>query len=356
MARIAAIAIAALFSHTAFAQPAEPPPEIEMEPAPATPPAPTPTKDPKEAKKWLAAAQTLVQKGLYYQSHNKPDDAKQQFTNAVTAYQKAIEAGDDVNVYFELAAVDEKLEKVDEAVKHLRVVTQAQTGVRPDVAKKAAAKLDELSAKVGVVTLVVTPDNTSITLGGAELGKSPLTAPLVLMPGTYTLAFAADGFQPKEAEIVVEAGSESERKIDLEPVKVIVEPARPVGPDEAPPPTTGPDKLPLYIGVGAAGAGVLGVTIFGIAAVVEHGTFVGKSTNKADRSDAQSNGKTFAVLADVSLGITVAAAGFTAYWYYKYKKAADKTEDHPATVGRAKIDVIPWVQSQGGGLGLAGSF
>jgi hypothetical protein len=46
------------------------------------------------------------------------------------------------------------------------------------------------------VTLAVSPEGALISLAGTELGKAPLAEPLILMPGTYTLSFQADGFQP----------------------------------------------------------------------------------------------------------------------------------------------------------------
>lgn len=380
--RIALVGMAALaalvLSGGAFAQPADPGGDIEMEPeqtgsgsagghAPegttstAAPPA-SPVKDPKDpklAKKWFAAGQQLMQKGSLFAAKNRFEEAKAQFENAVTAYQKALSAGDDVNVYFDLASAKEKLGKLDEAVKYLRLVVNAKPGARPDVVKKATARLEDLSTKVGLVTLTVTPAGSSITLGGAELGVAPLPEPLVLMPGTYTLSFQADGFQPKEAEIKIEPGSETERAIALDPVQVIVEPARPVMPDESllddkPKP---PSALPLYVGAGVTCAGILGAGIFGILAVGQHSTFTAASTSKLDREDARINGRRFALITDLSLGTTVVAAGFTAYWYfYKYRRAPPKPEDrHPPPV-EAKLDVVPWVQSQSGGVTIAGRF
>lgn len=372
--RIALVTIAAILaaamSGGAVAQPKEPGGEIEMgsaatgsaasgTPSAGSPPA-GPVKDPKVAKKWLAAAQQLAQKGSYLAAKNRPEEAKAQLENAVTAYQKALEAGDDPNVYLELANVEDKLGKLDDAVKHLRRVAAAKAGVRPDVLKKATARLDELSAKVGLVTLTVTPAGSSITLGGAELGTSPLPEPLVLMPGTYTLSFQADGFQPREAEIKIEAGSEAERTIELEPVKVIVEPVKPLVVDAAAQQADrprAPSKLPLYVGAGATGAGVLGASLFGILAVGQHATFTGGSTSKLDRADARANGQRFALISDLSLGTAVVAAGFTAYWYfYKYKRSPKKSEErHPPQV-ETKLDVVPWVQSQSGGVTIAGWF
>lgn len=393
--RIAPVTIAALaavvISGGASAQPKDPGGGIEMEagsaaagaPTEATPPA-APVKDPKIARKWLAAAQQLMQKAGYLAAKNRPDEAKAQLENAVTAYQKAIEAGDDVNLYFDLANAEDKLGKIDDAVKYLRIVA-TRPGVRPDVVKKAAAKLEDLSAKVGLVTLSVTPAGSSITLGGTELGTSPLPGSLVLMPGTYTLSFQADGFQPKEAEIKIEPGSETERSIALEPVKVIVAPVEPAVSDDAiqgdnPKP---PSKLPLYLGAGVTGAGVLGAGIFGILAISQHSTFTGASTSRLDRADARTNGQRFALITDLSLGTAAVAAGFTAYWYYyKYKQRPEKPEErhpppvdptgeNPGPTGKAvggptarasaslietKLEVVPWVQSQSGGVTIAGWF
>src|SRR4051812_16223205 len=105
LAALAALA-AGVAPGRAAAQPKDAPPsdppkdavEIEMAPEPPTAPtAPTaPTgKDPKLAKKWLAAGQQLMQKGSNLASRKRPDDARPQFENAVTAFQKAIDAGDD---------------------------------------------------------------------------------------------------------------------------------------------------------------------------------------------------------------------------------------------------------------------
>lgn len=305
----------------------------------------TAVKDPKVARKWLATGQLAMQKGSYFASHSRPDDAKSQFESAVIAYEKAIEAGDDVAVYVDLAGAEERLGRLGDAVKHVRVVVRA-AGVRPEIARRAASKLDALLARVGLVTLRVQPAGTSITLGGAELGTSPLPEPLVLLPGTYTLSFQAGGFQPKEAELKVEPGSETERTIALEAVKVIVEP---VGPpvDEPPPAGARAPRMPLYVAGGVAGAAVLGAGVFGALAMREHATFTRATTSTQGREDARTRGQRDALITDLSVATAVVATGFTVYWYvYRYKRAANP----------AKLDVVPWVQPQSGGATLAGRF
>ena len=90
-------------------------------------------KDPKLAKNWLAGRRSkLVQKGDALARRKKPDEAKAKYENAVTAYEKSIEAGDDLGVYSDLAAVEEKLGKLDRAATHYRA---RQPGARPACAR-----------------------------------------------------------------------------------------------------------------------------------------------------------------------------------------------------------------------------
>jgi hypothetical protein len=330
-----------------------------------------PTKDPRLARKWLAAAQQLMQRGSYLAARNRPDAARSQFENAVTAYHKAIEVADDPNLYFDLANAEDKLGKPCDAVKHLRLVIRTNAGVRPEVIKKATARLDDLAARVGVVTLIVKPAGASVTLGGTELGTAPLGEPLVLLPGTYALSFQAEGFQPREAEIQIEAGTEVERAIELERVKLIIAPVAPVAPI-APIRDAGwqddresPQKLPLYLGAAVTGAAVINATIFGVLALRQHATFTAGSTAKLDREDARTNGTRFALVSDVSLGAAVIAAGFTATWYftrYQESRKLSRSPRPPRSDGRrpptveTKLDVVPWVQPQSGGAAIAGWF
>jgi hypothetical protein len=401
----AVLAVPLVLAALAAPAAAQSPDDIEMDPEPATPPAkpaPTPAKppapdaakppapdaakppddgsapaapaapvvkDPKVAKKWLATAQQLVQKGDWSTRAKRPADAKISYENAVTAFEKSIAAGDDLNTYALLADAEEKLGQIDRAARHYRLVVKAQAGIRPDVLKKATARFDDLATKVGVVTLIVKPDGATVSLAGTELGKAPLAEPLVLVPGTYTVALQAEGFQPREAELTVEAGSEAERTIELEAVKIIVRAPIPsdfVEPPPPPPPP--PSRLPLYVGGGAAVALLGAAVVTGILAVGQHGTYTSGDATAIERDDAKFNGKRLALVSDITLAGGLVAGGFTAYWYFlKYRPAQrNLTEQPPATVQRgvrqqdgaqsAKIDLVPWVQSTASGLTVVGVF
>ncbi len=325
-------------------------------PGPAVPP--TPTVDRRAARTWLGTAQRLMQQASYLSARGRSDEARVQLDQAVTAFLRSLAAEDNPNVRFELALASARLGKLDEAVKQLRLVVAAPGGTRPDVARKAPVKLAELRAKVGVVTLRVAPAGASVTLGGVELGTAPLREPLVLMPGTYTLSFLAEGFQPTEAEIIVEPGGELTQAIELDAIRVVVEPVQPLPVAVVPAqPARRRSKLPLVIGASLTGLGAVGATVFGVLALGEHATFTDETTSGAARDDARDRGKRFALTADVATGAAVVAAVFTATWYVvKYRQHPEKREARPAPSVAAKLDVVPWVQPQSGGVTIAGWF
>ncbi len=333
-----------------------PPPAPTPTPTPPTPtgtspadtPPAAPVKDPKVAKRWLQAAQELVKRGDALTKEGKPDDAKPEYTNAVTAYQKAIDAGEDNNVAFALAQAEDKAGMLVEERQQLKAIAAA-TGIKPDIAKKAAAMLDAVSGKLGVITLNIKPDGTSVTINGNTVGTSPLAQPLVMLPGTYTAYLAAEGFQPKDVELKIDAGSESDRTLELTPVPVVI---KPVGYEPEPPPVVPkPSLVPMIVGAGATGALIIVSSITGVSAISQHKVYVAPHSTAAQRTDARINGKDLAHVTDACLASAIVAAGFTAYWYqFRYRPGERAYEAAPKTA------VAPWVQPDGGGLSVAGSF
>jgi hypothetical protein len=324
----------------------------------AAPATEQPIKDPKVAKKWLTAAQQLVAKGDYFVRANRSADAKAQYENAVTAYVKAIEAGavdppaGDSSLYFSLASAEEKAGSLPDAYRHYKQVAGIE-GMKPDVVKKAQAKLDEIASKVGIVMLDIKPEGASISMGGKQIAVVPLTEALVLIPGSYTFSFAAVGYQPKDLEIKLEAGSETERKIELEPVPDVIKPSVVEPEPEKPGTIAAPSLVPVYVAGGVTGLLLVIATATGIGALQEHGTFTDPKTSHADRLDAQSHGRSLEHYTDLCLTGALAAAAFGGYWYwYKYRKPLEES----SASGHAKLDVVPWVQPEAGGLFVAGSF
>lgn len=370
--RIALVCGSALLASVAFAQPGGGggSGDIEMEPdnvgsgsaagsaagtGSAAAAEPTgPVKDPKLAKKLFAAAQGFERKADQLAKQNKPDDAKAQYAEAINAYGKAIEAGDDPSYTLALAMAEDKSGDPASAYKHVKALLATQPPLKPDLQKKAQAKLDELDGKVGKVTLTITPEGTQIMIAGKTVGEAPMTEPLVLTPGTYTVSFAAVGYEPKDAEIKPEAGSESERKIQLTPVKVVPRHPGELEPEPETPVVTKPNFMPLYVGGGATAVLFLTSIVYDFKAKHQHDVFTAKATSTNDRLDARDNGKLFAHVADITLVGALGAAAFSGYWYwYKVRPAmaAQGGAEHEPKVG-----VAPWVQPDASGLTAFGSF
>jgi len=344
--------------------PPKPPEKPVDAPKPADPAAPAVGKDPKLAKKVATTAQQVATKGDQLTRAKKLDEAKVQYEVAAEAFKKAIELGDDLNLYFDLGVVEDKLGKPAIAAGHWRTVIKATAGIRPDVLKKTTTKWEEVATKIGIVTLAVKPDGTMITQGETELGTSPLSQPLILLPGTYSFGFAADGYQLKTVAITVEPGSESERGVDLEPIKIVIDTRPPIDPTPPPPKPKPPSKLPLIIGAGAT-VGFLGATIItGLMAKGKHDRFVDPTTGSFDRELAAFDGKNFAKVSDAMLIGTVAAAGFTATWYFlKYRRGqkkmtAEATMSRSGEPQKSKVShlLVPWVQPRAGGITMGGRF
>ncbi len=115
--------------------------------------------------------------------------------------------------------------------------------------------------------------------------------------------------------------------------------------------------LLLYLGAGATGVFALTATITGIAAISQHHAYTDPTFTASERSDAQSTGRRLAHITDLCWIGAIASAAFTAYWYmYKYKPALDAAPGATPAREVPKVDVIPWVQPDGSGLTVAGSF
>jgi hypothetical protein len=311
----------------------------------ATAAAAAPAKDPKLAHQKLAAAQDAERRGDADAARGHSSDAKAQWSNAAAAYQEAIAAGDDVTVNYALAVVEEKLGHHADAYKRLQIVAKAD-GVKPDVIKKVQAKLDDVTAKVGTVKLTVSPDGAQVSVAGNVVGTTPLADPLVLAPGGYTVTLSAPGYQPKDTELKVQAGSESEHKIALDAIPIAV-----TSHIQEPPPTPRPKQtsyVPLFIGGGVTLGFAVAATLTGIAAIHQHDIYVDPTTDEADRKNAQSTGRLEAHVTDACIVGAIAAAAVTAGWYYF---TAANAPESPSKVG-----VAPWVQPDASGLVVAGSF
>jgi tetratricopeptide (TPR) repeat protein len=300
--------------------------------------------DPKDdAKKLLGKGDELLKKGDYYAKRKKPDKAVAEYERALAAYQLAYDLVTDSRIYFPIAAAEEKLGRHLEAVDHYKkVLIEGGETLDETLRERANAGIENLKQFLGVLTLVVVPDDAAITVDGIDVGVSPLPEPQILAPGEHTVAVTAEGYTPYEIKLTLEAGSESERTIELEEIPVIVEPPRkPNKPIPKPIPEPAPSKgMLLGVGGGAVGLGLLG-TITGVMAVGKQGTFSDETLTDDERSSARSSGKTLALVTDLSLVASIGLGAYAVYYYYKTYRPADSARKQ-----RNADALVAWKRAQ----------
>lgn len=346
---------------------AEPPADLDAPPPPDDgPPAMSEAEAKAAARKLLDGGDGFLKKGDQYARRRRAADATAQYERALAAYQKAYELVPNPQILFPIAVAEEKLERwVDAARDFRRFLTQV---AEPDPTLKADAerRLEAAKIHVGSLSLVIDPEAAHVTLDGNEIGVAPLSEPLFLAPGDYTLGFSADGYEPLEQKVTIEAGSESERSFTLKSLRIIIEtpkPPPPPRPVEPLPPA--PSKLPLYIG-GVLAVGLFGgATATGILAIGKHGTFEDPAATDDERESARTSGKRLALLTDGLVAGGIVAAGVVTFYYLKvYRpKARARAERRRRDAEsmdefalRPKVIVSPWVQSSGAGLIVAGDL
>jgi hypothetical protein len=321
---------------------------------PATDDAPAP--NPAEARRWMAAGDSLMKKGDSFARRGKTADAQSQYERALLSYTKAFELSTNPQLYYAIAVAEERLGKQADALVHYRRVTQLVT-TNPELVELATQRLGALSAKLGLFTATVEPAGAVLSIDGNPIGTAPMEEPAVLVPGTYTLVVTADGYHPLEIKLEIEAGSESVRTFKLESVAVMFE-----KPKEAPRPVSEadrprrPSRLVLWIGGGVtlALAGV--ATTTGALALTRHNTFVDPAASPAARDSARKSGKTLSVATDVCLIGAVAAAAFTTYWYFGVHRPRLRSFHRKTEEQRGEVAVIPWIQSSTGGVAVAVTY
>lgn len=314
----------------------------------------TGTPKPEDAKRWMAAGDTLIKKGDYLTKKGKTADAQSQYERALIAYQKALEASGNAQLYYAIATAEEKLGKTKDAVLHYRKVTVEVTA-NAKLVELANQRLGELAMNVGLFTATTDPSEADLSLDGSPIGKTPMADPIVLDPGNYTLVISAEGYQPLEIKLAIEAGSESERTFKLDPVPVVFEKPK-VAPKKVipPKPPERPSTVPVWIG-GTTTLGFTAVaTVTGLLALSKHKTFLDGGKPAAAREAARKSGKKLAVATDLCAIGAVLAAGFTVYWYFgQYRPKARKFRkpaEHP------DVTVMPWIEPTIGGLAIGVTY
>jgi hypothetical protein len=291
----------------------------------------------KDAKAAYVKGKDLMKKGDY--------------AGAVTNFEKADSLVPGAAPKYQIAVCYDKLGDAGKAVEAYKRFISSNPGEKyADRVVAAGKRIAELEKKlIGKVTLVIDPPGlagVAVTVDG-----NPATGTeLELKPGDHTVIVTAEGHKPATQTVTVKAGEPLDLPVTLEPESAVT-----------PPPPPPPDDVVDEDGGSTPGMGlrIAGYTTFGITVVggVLTGVFGAMALGSASdfdetpTTDLADDAENQALLADVFLGVTGAAAIATGILLY-FGYTADDGEEASAAI--PKID--PYGGPQGGGANLTWTF
>ncbi|AKF05590.1 Thiol-disulfide isomerase [Sandaracinus amylolyticus] len=219
-------------------------------------------------------------------------------------------------------------------------------------------------AATGTIRVVCTPAGAAIALDGTDTGRTA-PADLEVPAGEHTITLTLAGYQPITETVNVAAGGMNELALTLVEasaegeglqgegdafgeggVEEATAEGEAEGAAEPPPPAdTGP-SAGVWVTTAIAGVGLVTGTIFGFLALSEQSDFDAMPT-----ADAADRGETFALIADLSFGVAI-AAGVTAIVLYAVDRPQPESETPPETARRdegPRFTLAPWASPTSGG-------
>ncbi len=247
--------------------------------------------------------------------------------------------------------LEQPLEGLD-AIRRYRqemVPTEMEPGQQTSDADKLEEKLREKLAYLNPVA----PDGVLISVDGKEIGRTPLHEKAALNPGVHRVTTSGKGAIP-EASVELKAGQQSD-------VSLVKEPSRRSG--YFPHPLT-------WAAIGVTTAALLATTIVGGIALsdtrnldstcINRVCLGGTNQNIQQLNSQVSQQRTFAITADVLLGVTsLFAVGTTVLIIYDWQRQrSGRTLLSERRVGShlSLLGPVPMVGGDGAGFALGGRF
>jgi hypothetical protein len=233
--------------------------------------------------------------------------AANDFAGAYSAFSKALSLiPTPAAAYWAAKALDQQ-GKTDDAIKAYEALL-----ADPNVSHLGDEKLGDAQTRVatlkagqvGEVTVTSAAVGAQLSVDGVtQTGLLPIV--LKLAPGPHKLTLTAPGYDAKDVDLNVKAGTKVDQPVDL--LQHAALPPEPVpAPEPAPAPTPPPppaekhSKVPAYVTLGIAAGGAIVGTIFGVQALHSKSTFDSNPTTKS-ADDTERN----ALIADMAFGVAV---------------------------------------------------
>lgn len=296
---------------------------------------------PSEAQK--AEARARYERGLKLYDQGA-------FEAALVEMRRAYELAPSFKILYNLGLIHRQL---NDHAASLDAFTQylAEGGKKIDPKRHAEVEkhITELKPLVATVTIQVDVEGAEVSIDDATVGTSPLAAPISVNAGKRKISAKVAG-KPAATRVITVAGSDAVTvKLELAdpkaPPSPVAETPKPKEPEK---PAVKTSNTPWVVwgvtGVLAAGAATMGILTLGAASDLDSKRATA-NVSKDDLDSASSKTKTFALVTDILLVGTVAAAGVATYLTLK----APSTKDTASTT-TVKVGVSPM------GVSLVGAF
>src|SRR6478735_6252095 len=275
------------------ADPAKPTSSPKAAPAAKAPAAKSATPD-KKTKDAARKAYGEGEKGY----------AAADFSAAYTGYSKANELIPSAQASYWAAKSLDQGGKTDDAIKGYEALLADPNAskIGEDKLSDANARLTALKATlVGEVTVTTAAPGAVLLVDGVPQA-GPLPAVLKLSPGPHKLTLTAQGYDAKEVDLQVQAGTKVQQSIEMAPHVVPPPPPPPVAEVTPPPPPPAEkhSKVPAYVTLGIAAGGAVVGTIFGVKALSSKSDFDDNPTTQ-HADDTERN----ALIADMAFGVAL---------------------------------------------------
>jgi hypothetical protein len=223
--------------------------------------------------------------GVRAQEVDAKSQARTHFDNGVAAFQEkrfadaaqefglAYTLSPAFQVLYNIGKINIALGRHVEAVRALGAyLTNGGSAISPERRLEVEAELEKQHAFVSTITITVFPDGADISLDGERMGRSPLSGPLLMVPGPHTVEAVLVGYQANRSELMVRAGTTAVAELRLQPILPAL--PDPLSKDSAAPTaespngsvvsSTGSRRIGYVIGAGGA---ILGLTAGGLALI-----------------------------------------------------------------------------------------
>ncbi|MEI9936408.1 MAG: PEGA domain-containing protein [Pseudomonadota bacterium] len=278
------------------------------------------------------------------------------FSAAFVGYSKANELIPSAHAAYWASKSLDQGGKTDEAIKGYEALLAdpGSSKIGEDKLADAHARLATLKAGlVGQVTVSTAAPGAVLLVDGAPQ-PGPLPAVLQLSPGPHKLTLTAEGYDAKEVDLQVQAGTQVQQSIEMMPHAAPPPPPPPVAEVAAappPPPAEKHSKVPAYVTLGIAAGGAIVGTVFGIKALSAKSDFDSNPTTQ-HADDTERN----ALIADMAFGValTLGVTGIVLLTSDDADAPAKAAKLHLPPKGTFRV--LPYVGRESGGAAARLTF